>query len=160
MTSKKYIIYPDCYFNKAHLWVRKDGDLFTVGLTDYAQKELGDVSLVQLMEPGTSVKQAYFQGNDPISSPIMDVSIESSKTVADMYSPISGTVDSVNNNLLESPELVNKSPYDEGWVFKVEASAWDEDKVNLMDANEYKEYLVNDVQVPEEEVKIFTASCY
>ncbi len=143
MTDKKFIIYPDSYYNKTHLWARQDGNLITVGLTDYAQSEMGDISLVQLMSVGIIIKQAYFQGNDPISEPILDVSIESGKTVADLYSPVSGTVEEINEKLMDAPELINKSPYDEGWVFKVNPSAWEENINNLMNPQEYQEYLVN-----------------
>jgi len=116
-------------FTKEHEWVSVNGDIATIGISDYAQKELGDVVYVELPSVGDTIKKG-----DPCSN------IESVKAVSDIYAPISGEVTEVNENLESSPELINQSPYAEGWVFKLKMDDAGELK-ELMDQPQYEEYL-------------------
>jgi glycine cleavage system H protein len=95
-------------YTKDHEWVLIAGDAGTVGITDYAQGELGDVVFVELPAVGKSVKQGESFGT-----------IEAVKAVSDLYAPVSGTVTEVNPDLARTPELVNKDPYGKGWMVKV-----------------------------------------
>ena len=96
-----------CY-TKEHEWVRVENDLGTVGVTDYAQDQLGDIVYLDLPSPGTQVKQLDKLGE-----------IESVKAVSDLYSPVSGEVVEVNQEVIDRPELVNQSPYEEGWLVRL-----------------------------------------
>jgi len=98
----------DRRYTKEHEWVRVDGDLGTVGITDYAQDQLGDLVYLDLPSPGTQVKQFDKLGE-----------IESVKAVSDLYSPVSGELVEVNQEVIDRPELVNQSPYEEGWLVRL-----------------------------------------
>ena len=128
-------------YNKSHSWVKLEGDVALIGISDFAQNSLGEISLIELssLEAGAAVEQAKFDGNDPSSDPIPDVSIESAKTVADLYSPVAGTVVSVNEELEDEPEKVNEDPYG-AWLIKVKVTSFDADKANLMDAAAYEAF--------------------
>ncbi|MBL7191248.1 glycine cleavage system protein GcvH [bacterium] len=102
---------PELYYTKEHEWSRLEGDTVTIGITDYAQSELGDVVFVELPETG-----AKFNHGDVFGT------IEAVKAVSDMYSPVSGEVIEINTALEETPELVNQSPYEEGWMIKMKLS--------------------------------------
>ena len=112
-------------YSKEHEWLKIDGDVATIGVTDYAQDSLGDIVYVELPKIGASVAQF---GNAGV--------IESVKAVSDLYSPISGEVVEVNAHLETDPAAVNKAPYDEGWLFKVRLSDPGE-TANLLGAAEY-----------------------
>lgn len=118
-----------CY-TKEHEWARMEGDLCVIGITDYAQGELGDIVYVELPEPGTQVD---IMGEFGV--------VESVKTASDLYSPIAGEIVEINDELADSPELVNDSPYGEGWMLKIRPSNLDEDWETLLDADGYKEVL-------------------
>ncbi len=114
-------------YTKDHEWVKIDGDVATVGITDYAQGELGDVVFVELPAEGDSVEQGGTFGT-----------IEAVKAVADLFSPVSGEVTEVNGALEDAPETVNKDPYGDGWMVKIkisDAAQLDE----LLDAAAYQE---------------------
>ena len=98
----------DRRYTNEHEWVRVDDGVGTVGLTDYAQDQLGDIVYVDLPAPGTAVKQSDKLGE-----------VESVKAVSDLYSPVSGEVVDVNDAVNDHPELVNESPYEEGWLVRV-----------------------------------------
>ncbi|MBX5444506.1 glycine cleavage system protein GcvH [Sphaerobacter sp.] len=116
-------------YTKTHEWVKLDGDVATVGVTDFAQSELGDITYLELPEPGTTVTQGEPMGV-----------IESVKAASDIYSPVSGEVIESNSTVVDSPELVNSSPYEEGWFVKVRVS--DPAGVeSLMDAAAYEAFL-------------------
>ena len=116
-------------FTKDHEWINTDRTTFRVGITEYAQHELGDVVYVELPPPGKVVSK---------SAPIAN--IESVKAVSDVYSPLSGTVGEINGKLAEHPELVNQDPYGEGWLFTLQIG--DPTELDgLMDQKKYEEYL-------------------
>lgn len=116
-------------YTKTHEWVKVDGDVATVGVSDFAQSELGDITYLELPEPGTALTQGEPMGV-----------IESVKAASDIYAPISGEVTEANNEVVDSPELVNSSPYESGWLVKVRVSdpaGLDE----LMDAAAYQTFV-------------------
>jgi glycine cleavage system H protein len=113
-------------YTKDHEWVRIDGGTAVVGITDYAQGELGDVVFVQLPSVGTKVQQGQTMG-----------SIEAVKAVADIYSPLSGEIIEVNPLLNDKPETMNQEPYGKGWVAKIKPSNLAADRANLLDAAAY-----------------------
>lgn len=117
------------YFTKDHEWIDVDGDTGTVGITDYAQGQLGDITYVDLPAAGTSVKK----GDAPCV-------VDSVKAASDVYAPVSGTVEASNEALEGEPELVNTDPESGGWLFRVtlsDASELD----GLMDEAAYKAYI-------------------
>ena len=101
----------DVKYIATHQWIRPEGTGGTVGITDYAQDQLGEVVLVELPNVGSSVKKGEVFGT-----------IESVNAVADLYSPVEGEVKEVNEALYDEPKLVNDDPYDKGWMLKVEMS--------------------------------------
>jgi glycine cleavage system H protein len=119
----------DLRYTKDHEWARTTGDLVEVGITAYAVTQLGDVTLVDLPEPGTQL-QAHKRFGD----------IESVKTVSELFAPLAGEVVEVNNALRDQPELVNDAPYAAGWMVRIRPSAKGEIET-LMDAKQYESYL-------------------
>ena len=105
----------DLLYTSDHEWVSVEGNVATVGITDFAQSELGDIVFVEFPELNSTVEKGQSSG-----------SIEAVKTVADLYMPISGTVIAVNENLDKNPEAVNNTPYDDGWMVKIEIANQDE----------------------------------
>jgi glycine cleavage system H protein len=114
-------------YTKDHEWIRVENDLGTVGITDYAQGELGDVIYLELPKKGFITKQG-----EPFGT------VEAVKTVADLIAPLSGTVVAVNDSLNDSPELVNTSPYEKGWMIQIRLSDMEELK-SLLSSGEYKD---------------------
>ena len=102
-------------YTSDHEWVSVVGNVATIGITDFAQEELGDIVFVEFPELNSTVEKGQSAG-----------SIEAVKTVADLYMPISGTVIAVNENLDDNPEAVNDTPYGDGWMVKVEIANQDE----------------------------------
>jgi glycine cleavage system H protein len=98
----------DLKYSKEHEWVRLDGDVATIGITHFAQDQLGDVVFVELPGPGSTVRQFASLGV-----------VESVKAASDVYAPVSGEVLERNMKVIESPELVNSSPFEDGWLVKV-----------------------------------------
>jgi glycine cleavage system H protein len=119
----------DRRYTKEHEWVRVQDDLGTVGITDYAQDQLGDIVYVDLPSPGTQLKQFDKLGE-----------IESVKAVSDLYSPVSGELVEVNQGVNDRPELVNQAPYDEGWLVRVRL-ADPAELNNLLTAAQYDELI-------------------
>jgi glycine cleavage system H protein len=116
-------------YTKEHEWIKVDGDIAVVGITDFAQGELGDVVYVEIETEGEELEQ-----DDPFGT------VEAVKTVSDLFMPVSGTVAEVNPALEEAPEKVNEDPYGDGWMIKLkmtDASQLDD----LLDAKAYKEML-------------------
>jgi len=118
-------------YSKEHVWVRVEGGSAVIGITDYAQEELGAISGVELPDEGDEVEQ-----DDSIGS------VEARKTVADIYAPFSGVVLSVNQEVLDTPTLLNDDPYDGGWLVEVSLNDSDELK-GLMTADDYADYVEN-----------------
>lgn len=113
-------------YTKDHEWVRVEGNIATVGITDFAQSELGDIVFVEIDTEDEELAQEDIFGT-----------IEAVKTVSDLYMPLSGTIIEVNENLESQPELVNKDPYDGGWMVKVEIK--DKAEIDkLLSAEQYK----------------------
>lgn len=98
-------------YSKEHEWVKVEGSKAYIGITEFAQNELGDIVFVELPEVGDDISVGDVFGN-----------VESVKTVSDLYAPISGKVVEVNENLSDSPELVNESPYEDAWMVAIELS--------------------------------------
>lgn len=123
-------MYPDdYYYTKDHEWIKVEGDKATVGITDFAQKQLGDVVYVELPQIGT---QLEFHQSIGV--------IESVKAVSDVYSPVSGEVIELNEKLNDSPELVNQDPYGKGWIVRLKIK--DESELQeLMSASEYDNFI-------------------
>jgi glycine cleavage system H protein len=119
----------DLKYHKEHTWVKIEGDVATVGITDYAQDQLGEVLYVDLPEVGETVTQSETFG-----------SVESVKVASDLYAPISGEIIEVNEVLDDEPELVNSSPYKDGWIIKVKVNNPDEQD-NLLSNSEYENAL-------------------
>jgi len=116
-------------YSKDHEWVRREGDAVVIGVTDYAQHELGDVVFVDLPAAGKELKKG-----DPAAN------IESVKAVSDVYSPVTGKVIEANAKLGDNPELINQAPFAEGWIFKVSVSQPAE-LDELMSLSQYEESL-------------------
>ncbi len=116
-------------YTKEHEWIKIDGDTAIVGITDYAQHELGDIVFVEVETEGENLEK-----EDPFGT------IEAVKTVSDMFMPVSGEVLEFNAELENTPELINKDPYNEGWVIKVKISDPAELDI-LLDAKAYKDLL-------------------
>ena len=123
MTEKKLL------FTKEHEWVLIKGNIARVGITDYAQNELGDVVFVDLPSVGDLVEEG--EGF---------AVVESVKAVSDIYAPVSGEITAVNEHLEDSPELVNESPYDEGWIVEIKMEEPSQTG-DLMTQQEYEEFI-------------------
>jgi glycine cleavage system H protein len=122
--------YPANYrYTKEHEWVNVNGDVATVGITDYAQNELGDVVFVELPKAGTAVTAGKSFGN-----------VESVKAVSEIYAPVSGEVVEANGALHDTPEKINSDPHGEAWLVKIRLAKADELK-GLMDAPAYEAYV-------------------
>lgn len=119
----------DCHYTKEHEWVSVDDHIATIGITDFAQQSLGDITYIQLPAEGTQIKK-----DDPFGV------VESVKAVSDLYSPVTGRVVEVNQPLLSAPELVNEDPYVDGWMIKVEVKDLTE-LDELMNNDSYEEYV-------------------
>ncbi len=117
------------FYSKEHEWVFVDGDIATIGITDYAQESLGDIVFIELPDIGREVSK-----DESVAV------VESVKAASDVYSPVSGEIVEINPELDSSPEIVNSSPYDEGWFFKVKISDPDELAI-LMNASDYEAYI-------------------
>ena len=119
----------DLKYTKTHEWVKVEGDLATMGITDYAQSELGDIVFVDAPTPGQAVSEGQSIG-----------SVESVKTVSDIYSPLQGVVAETNPALGSQTELVNSDPYGKGWMVKIRLN--DPNQISkLMDATEYQKII-------------------
>jgi glycine cleavage system H protein len=122
----------DLKYSKEHEWVLVEGTVATVGITDYAQEQLGDIVFVELPAAG-----------DKVSKEDAFCVVESVKAVSDVYAPVSGQVLEINDDLPDSPEMLNEDPYGDGWMVKVEMNDLDDLK-DLMNATEYEEYVAQE----------------
>jgi glycine cleavage system H protein len=119
-------------YSKEHLWVRVEGRKGVIGITDYAQEELGIIRSIELPEQGDELEQDDSFGT-----------IEARKTVAELYAPFSGEVLEVNEELHDNPELLNDDPYDSGWIAVVEIADKDE-LTSLLSADDYRDSVMSD----------------
>ncbi len=123
-------MYPNDYlYTKEHEWVRVEDDFCIIGITEFAQHQLGDVVFVELPEPGKT-----FNAGDEIGT------IESVKAVAEVYTPLAGEVAEINTSVMDDPELLNDDPHQEGWLVKFRPTNKDDLK-SLMNAEQYDEYI-------------------
>jgi glycine cleavage system H protein len=119
----------DLQYTKSHEWVRTEGDTVTIGITDHAQDELGDVVFVELPDEG-----ATFDAGESFGT------VESVKAVSDLYTPVGGEVVEVNSALENAPEKINEDPYGEGWIVKLRTS----DTADLLSPEEYEEVVAEE----------------
>ena len=117
----------DLLYSNDHEWVKLDGEIATVGITDFAQRELGDIVYVEIETVGETLDREEVFGT-----------VEAVKTVSDLFMPISGEVLEFNSDLEDNPEAVNEQPYDSGWMIKIKMDNTSQIK-NLLDANQYKQ---------------------
>jgi len=126
-------MYPeDLKYTKEHEWARREGSVVRVGITHYAQDALGDIVYVDLPSPGTEVAAGQPFGE-----------VESTKSVSDIYSPVSGSITERNARLEEAPDLVNQDPYGEGWMVLIEPTNSGELE-GLLDAKQYQEFIASE----------------
>ena len=130
MDFQGYNIPDDLLYTKEHEWAKEEGATVRVGITDYAAKTLNDVVYVTSPKPNEKVEQFKSMGT-----------VESIKAVSEIYSPLSGTVVKVNSQLDSHPELVNKSPYRDGWLIEVKPTNYATQKKSLLDAEAYAAHL-------------------
>ena len=119
----------DLQYTKSHEWVRIEGDTATIGITDHAQEELGDVVFVELPDEG-----ATFDAGESFGT------VESVKAVSDLYTPVGGEVVEVNSALEDAPENINEDPYGEGWIVKLRTS----DEADLLSPEEYEKVVAEE----------------
>lgn len=119
----------DLKYTKDHEWVKVDGDEATVGITDFAQGELGDIVYVEIETEGETIDANEVFGT-----------VEAVKTVSDLFMPLSGEIVAVNEDLEDTPEKVNESPYEDGWMIKIKLSDLSE-LDSLLSADDYKEHI-------------------
>ena len=125
------------WFSKTHQWY--DDASNEVGITPFAAEQLGEISFVDVEGlEGATLAQVTMEGDEPSSDPI-DCTVESSKAVGDIYSPVSGTVSAVNVDLMDEPEKINEDALT-AWLYKISPSNWDAEKGNLLDEAAYKAF--------------------
>ena len=130
MKIEGYEIREDLYYTKDHEWIQVEQDQCRIGITDYAQKTLHEVVFAELPEVGRQIKKTENLAN-----------LESVKAVAEVYAPLSGKIIKINDELNENPELVNKSPYDKGWITIIQPSNQDEEIKRFMDTKKYSDFI-------------------
>ncbi|RPJ11476.1 MAG: glycine cleavage system protein GcvH [Deltaproteobacteria bacterium] len=135
MKIEEYFFPDDMYYHKEHFWAKVEGDLVTIGTTDFAQKLAGQVVYIELPSPGKTVEQGKPCG-----------SMESGKWVGRIYAPVSGKVESINSDLEDTPELINESAYEKGWMCKIKAASLQEDLKNLMKAENLSDFIKSEVE--------------
>ena len=123
-------MYPENFrYTKEHEWVRVEDGIATMGITDHAQNELGDIVYVDLPKPGANVEKGKALGT-----------VESVKAVSEIFSPATGEVTEINNSLTDAPEKLNEDPHGEAWLVRIRLRS-PEDLVELLSANEYEAYV-------------------
>lgn len=120
----------DLLYTQEHEWVQMEDSIATIGITDFAQSSLGDITFVQLPKEGEELRKDDTFGV-----------VESVKAVSDLYAPVSGRVIEVNEPLLKAPELLNDDPYSEGWMIKIETKDVDDELSDLMSPQDYDTYV-------------------
>ncbi len=118
-------------YTEEHEWIKVDGNIATIGITDFAQGELGDIVYIEIDSIGNELNVSEIFGT-----------VEAVKTVSDLFMPIKGTVLEINSNIESTPEIVNEDPYDKGWIIKIEI-AENQDIENLLSADDYRKMIDN-----------------
>ena len=134
MEIEGYLLPDDLYYHKEHYWARVEGETVTVGTSDFAQKLAGQIVYVEMPSVGKAVEQGKPCG-----------SMESGKWVGRIYAPVSGKVEAVNSELEDSPELINESPYEKGWIFKIRPSNLNGDLTNLFQGEKLAEFIRSEI---------------
>jgi glycine cleavage system H protein len=134
MEIEGYFLPDDLYYHKEHFWAKVEGNTVMVGTTDFAQKLAGQIVYVELPSVGKVIGQGKPCG-----------SMESGKWVGRIYAPISGKVEFSNEALEDSPEFINESPYEKGWMFKVNPSNLQEELKNLMQGKSVEEFIKSEI---------------
>ena len=119
----------DLLYTKDHEWIKVEDGNYRIGITDFAQSELGDIVFMEMLQPGDELNVGDSAGT-----------IEAVKTVADVYSPMNGVIIEINQKLIDNPELINSDPYGDGWIVMLKV----DEKINkndFLDANSYKEFI-------------------
>jgi len=130
MRVLNYEIPDKLYYSKEHEWVRIEGKEAVVGITDYAQKQLHEIVYVEVQKVGANLEQSQTMGT-----------VESVKSVSDIFTPVSGKITEVNEELVESPELLNQDPYGKGWLARINLTDVNRDLKKLMTAQQYADYI-------------------
>ena len=125
----------DLLYSREHVWVRVDGDLATIGITDHAQEKLGEILLLDLPEV-----DSYVEKDEPFGS------IESAKAVVELISPVSGVIISVNEDITDDIGIINSDPHDTGWMIVVELDDLDE-LDDLLDTDGYQEFVIREEEI-------------
>ncbi len=118
------------YYSKEHEWAKLEGKEAVIGITDYAQKQLHDIVYVEVPKVGTDIRQSQTIGT-----------VESVKSTSEVFSPVAGKIVKVNTELADSPELLNKEPYGQGWLARIAVTDFNGDVKNLLTAQQYAEYV-------------------
>jgi glycine cleavage system H protein len=134
MEIEEYTFPDDLYYDKEHCWCRVEGNTVVTGTTDFAQNLAGEIVYVQLPLMGKTITQGK-----PCAA------LESGKWVGRIYAVVSGTVAEVNEELEDSPNLINEGPYNEGWIFKIEPSNLQEDLKNLMQGDDLVQFIQSEI---------------
>ena len=128
-------VFPDdLFYNREHAWVRVEGELATIGITDYAQEKLGEILAIELPEG-----DSYVERDEPFGT------IESAKGVFELISPVSGAIVSVNEDILDDIGIVNSDPHDTGWMITLEMSD-SEELDDLLDSREYHDFVLKEAE--------------
>jgi glycine cleavage system H protein len=128
-------VFPDdLFYNREHAWVRVEGELATIGITDYAQEKLGEILAIELPEV-----DSYVERDEPFGT------IESAKGVFELISPVSGEIVSVNEDILDDIGIVNSDPHDTGWMITLEMSD-SEELDDLLDSREYHDFVLKEAE--------------
>lgn len=135
MKANDYEVPEGLYYTKEHEWVKVEGDVCRIGVTDYAQKSLHEIVFVDLPKVGAKVSQSQTLG-----------SVESVKAVADVFAPISGEVRETNVKLADTPELVNQQPYGDGWIVVIKSTNLEAELKALLNARAYADFLKTQVK--------------
>jgi len=135
MKIEEYSFPDDLYYHKEHFWAKVEGDVATIGTTDFAQKLAGQVVYIELPSVGKAVEQGKPCG-----------SMESGKWVGRIYSPLSGKIEAINSELEDNPELINESPYEKGWMCKIKASNLQEELKNIMKSDSLPEFIKSEIE--------------
>jgi glycine cleavage system H protein len=135
MKIEEYSFPDDLYYHKEHFWAKVEGDAVTIGTSDFAQKLAGQVVYIELPSVGKVVEQGKPCG-----------SMESGKWVGRIYAPISGKIEAINGDLEDTPELINESPYEKGWMCKIKPSNLHEDLKNLLKTEGLQDFIRSEIE--------------